>query len=413
MHNIIKRLEIIKSSIDVDDEEIIELQISKLEKLQIDNEVSNIIEQLKSLDYGKAMVDIEEYLKKFRGVTKYVDAEIQGLKLELKVLEKKLQKLSEQKTEYLNDINEFNRQYHLKLGGLISEILKLKQEILQKNIAKKENKHQSMKEKNKNLQEEIDDLKKRIKILKEKLDNTDIFDDEYDKLSEELNALKNEYKNKQEALNEEQEKLKEFEESLEEDDTYQEFEEAKQSYEEFSNEYEEEKNKNINTLSKDELVLLKKIYRKAARLCHPDIVPDALKPQALKLIQELNDAYEQKNLKKVQQILASLESGDGFKAASDTINDKEQLKKKIEQVRAKIDEILREIDEIENSETFMLIQTVNDKELYFVELQQELEKEIDTLKMQLHDKVADDETPKPQHIDTSDAIEDYFWEEEF
>ena len=43
MAEVVKRLEIIKSSIAIEDEEIIELQIMKLEKLEIDNEVKNIL----------------------------------------------------------------------------------------------------------------------------------------------------------------------------------------------------------------------------------------------------------------------------------------------------------------------------------------------------------------------------------
>ncbi len=95
MQQILKRLELIKTSMAIDDLEIIELQILKLNSLNIDNEVKIIIDKLEMNDYGKAIIDIEEYIKKFTGLVSYEDKEIQGLKLELKVLENKLQDLSE------------------------------------------------------------------------------------------------------------------------------------------------------------------------------------------------------------------------------------------------------------------------------------------------------------------------------
>ena len=57
------------------------------------------------------------------------DIELENLKKELKSLESKLQELVEQKTEYLNDIEEFNHEYNLHLGEIIKNILNLKKKI--------------------------------------------------------------------------------------------------------------------------------------------------------------------------------------------------------------------------------------------------------------------------------------------
>ena len=67
-----------------------------------------MLNKLENLDYGSAALDIETYLSRYSGIIIYKDKEVQGLKLELKSLEKKLQTLSELKREYLNDIDEFN-----------------------------------------------------------------------------------------------------------------------------------------------------------------------------------------------------------------------------------------------------------------------------------------------------------------
>ena len=48
MTQILKRLEIIKSSIAIEDEEVIELQVMKLSKMQIDDDVKTIILNLEN-----------------------------------------------------------------------------------------------------------------------------------------------------------------------------------------------------------------------------------------------------------------------------------------------------------------------------------------------------------------------------
>ena len=140
MNEILKRLEIIKSSIAIDDEDIIELQVMKLNKLSPNIEIKNIISKLENHEYSSALFDIENYLKRYSSVVEYIDTEVQSLKLELKSLENKLQTLSEQKIEYLNDIEEFNTLYNLHLGELLKDILNLKKEILYKQTIKQQEK---------------------------------------------------------------------------------------------------------------------------------------------------------------------------------------------------------------------------------------------------------------------------------
>ena len=103
MQQILKRLELISSSIEIGDEEIVELQVKKLKALPINAEVQNIIDRLNNLDYSSVVSDIKEYMTKHKGLTSYEDKELSALRLELKVLEKRLQELNESKNEYLNE----------------------------------------------------------------------------------------------------------------------------------------------------------------------------------------------------------------------------------------------------------------------------------------------------------------------
>ncbi len=360
MHKIAKRLEIIKTSIAIEDEDIIDLQVAKLKSMDLDKELENILSNLERNDYSKSLIMIERYLSTLSSITVYEDEELNSLKLELKVLENRISELNEKKAEYLNLINDFNNKYNLELGELIEEILKLRKEILYREIDKKKQKLEENKKKLAKYKQELDELADKIKKLNP-------FDEEYDEL---YKKFKNKYKKYEKLKNEVNE-----EENIENDEEYKEYKQAEEEYEEYSEEYNEIKDKDINELTDEELAELKKMYKKAAKLCHPDIVVDELKEQALKFIQELNDAYEKRDLETTKKILSSLEDGNAFNVPSDTINDKAKLKEKIAQARARTEEILKEIDEIENSDTFKTIIEIEDVDSYIESIKDQLLKE--------------------------------------
>jgi len=380
MNEILKRLEIIKSSIAIEDEEIIELQVMKLQKIDIDDDVKKILTSLEESEYGSALVSIEEYLKRYSGVTLYADPEVQGLKLELKALESKLQKLVEQKTEALNNIEEFNREYTLRIGSLIEEILALKKEILyKKTIAKEKLKEQYQQDKEiyEETQSTIDEIKKSIEELEEVLDTIDEESAEYEEYTKLYDDLKESLHDLEEEQRRQEEQLKEIEYELDDESIEEEYEEAKNAYEEYHQEHEDmkEQQKDIDILDAKEKKELKKLYKKAARLCHPDIVADEHKEQAKEIMQALNTAYSKQNLSEVKMILLSLENGTGFTVSSDAIDDAKTLKAKIDEIKSKLYEVELEVEEIQKDETFTTLSELDDWDAYFDELKEELQEE--------------------------------------
>ncbi len=338
MNQILKRLEIIKSSIAIEDEEIIELQIMKLEKLEIDNEVKNILKYLENSDFSTAIKLIENYLSKYGGIVEYIDPQIQGLRLELKLLEEKLQNLAIEKTEYLKDIEEFNIQYNIHLGDIIKSILSLKKEILYKKTIKYQKTKDIYEEEIKTFdetKETIIELKETISELEEALENIDKDDENYDEIYKAYQELQEELENLEDELYSQEQKLDETREQLEDDELFNEYEDVKSAYKEFENEYQHIKDNQKDTikLNDDEKVEIKKLYKKAARLCHPDIVSDELKEKAHEIMQALNDAYSKKDITKVKEILLKLETGTSFEVSSNSIEDKEILKAKIEEFK--------------------------------------------------------------------------------
>jgi DNA repair exonuclease SbcCD ATPase subunit len=377
---IIKRLEIIKSSIAIDDEEIIELQIIKLKELDADSGIKNILKKLENLDYGSAMGDIENYIKQHTGMVEYVDSEVLGLKLELKSLEKKLQSLSQEKTEYLNDIEEFNTQYNIHLGDITKNILNLKKDILYKQTQKQQKVKDKYKEDTQIYQDSkdtIDEIKEAIKELEELLKNIDENHENYEEIIRTYNNLKKELNDLEDDLIKQEIELNKIKDDLEDDELFKNYEEAKTFYEEFHHEHENIKEKQSDRfeLKDEDIKELKIMWKKACRLCHPDIVTDELKEKANEIMQSLNHAYSRRDINKVKQILLNLENGLVFEVSSDKIDNKEILKSKIEEFRQSIIHIQEEIENIKSDDTFKTISNLENWDEYFEELKNELKVE--------------------------------------
>lgn len=286
---IIKRLELIKSLISLEEEDEIDIHVSKLEQFVLTIELENIIICLRQRSYGKAANDIEVFINKYHSVAIYVDPEIDGLKLEAKSLEVRLNKLSNEKADLEKLIHEFGVRHNKELGELILKILKFR-----KNKAK---------------------------------------------------------------------------------GTPQETE-AEEDYKSYSQEYEVSKNEKIADLTEEELIEIKKKYRKASKLCHPDVVSEDQKELADKLFTELNKAYEQNDLKKVTEILENLQKGNFFVSKSDTISEKQLMKAEIEKLKIRISELQEQVELIKESDAYKTIISIKDWDIYFKETKEKLEKQV-------------------------------------
>ncbi|PID77542.1 MAG: hypothetical protein CSB24_00875 [Deltaproteobacteria bacterium] len=102
----------------------------------------------------------------------------------------------------------------------------------------------------------------------------------------------------------------------------------------------------------------------------------------------LNDAYAMNDLAKVEEILASLEGGGGFVAASEQVADKEKLRVHIRELRQKIEELAVHIENIKENESWQLVVLLGgDYEAYFREQEAELAEEMAKLQQQFREMV--------------------------
>ena len=151
--------------------------------------------------------------------------------------------------------------------------------------------------------------------------------------------------------------------------------EAEKDYKDYSQEYELSKNEKIADLTEKEKIELKKKYRKASKLCHPDVVSEDQKELADKLFAELNAAHERNDLEKVGEILENLEKGNFFINKSDAINEKQLMKTEIEKLRIRIRELELNIKSIRESDAYKTIISIEDWDTYFKETKEKLEEQ--------------------------------------
>ena len=210
-------------------------------------------------------------------------------------------------------------------------------------------------------------------------------DERYAKRYEKFRNLTIDLKEKRKELDEKKEEAKKAKIDLEDDPVYQEYQEVKKEHEDFTNDYEEVRKEQRYEINSNEKKELKKIFRQASRLCHPDVVTDAFRDQANNIMKELNSAYSKKDLSKVREILNSLENGINFTVSSDSVNDKDLLKSKIIDLRIHIDALKVEIEEITSDQTFITIKEIDDWDEYFDEIKISLEQEYDRLQSDIED----------------------------
>lgn len=164
------------------------------------------------------------------------------------------------------------------------------------------------------------------------------------------------------------------------------FKEAREDYYTFRDEYEEKIEEPLIELNAADKSELKSAYRKASTLCHPDKVSDEFKEQAGEVFKQLNAAYKAKDLTTVNEILTTLSSEKGFSIFSDTVSDAEKVRLRMARIREKITSVQQAITAIKDDETYQLIESIGDWEVYFNDLKVSLKNQLTELKKALEDE---------------------------
>lgn len=297
LNKIIKRLEILKNYIQLEDIDEIKREAIKLNEYEFNGDISEILVDLRKQEYSSAIRKIENFISRNHQLARWSDPEIAALNLKIKNLENQLNGYDNEKIELEKLLSEFQHRHTIELGDIIIEILKLR--------------------------------KQKFRFDKSK------------------------------------------------------YEEAEKDESQYKQQVKAEKEKFIFDLTDEQKIELKKKFRKATVLCHPDKVNDKFKDDAQKIFIELKDAYDKNDLKKVSDILNHLETGSYFKSRSETITEKDLLISAIAKLRHQISVIMNEIITIKDSDTFKIIVEIKDWDEYFSSTKEKLKREFESLRKEI------------------------------
>lgn len=289
---IIKRLEIIKNLIVLEDIEDVASSLKKLSSYRFNSEINSIISEIERNEFSKSILLIQQFINAYQQLAIWNDPEIAGIRLEIKLLESQINAFDNEKIELEKILADFQHRHTIELGSLILEVLKLR----------------------------------KIK-----------------------------YKNQSKEA------------------------EANEDYDNFNDEFENEIKKTRFELNDAEKAELKKNFRKATTLCHPDKVSDEQKAEAEKIFIELKNAYDEYDVEKVNQILKKLQNGTLFHSEADKVSEKEKLYSILEQLKQKVSKIEKEIIILKESEVFITISGIQNMDNYFKETKIQLENELESL----------------------------------
>ncbi len=297
LNKIVKRLEILKNYILLEDIEELNKESSKLKEYDFNSDLQDIIEDIRKEEFGSAINKIQIFISKNQQLSIWTDPEIAALKLEIKNLENQLNGFDNEKIELEKLLSEFQHRHTIELGEIILDILKLRK-------------------------------------LKFKSDKTK-------------------------------------------------FEEAENDERQYRKQVDTEKEKERFELTGNQKIELKKKFRKATVLCHPDKVADEFKEAAQRIFIELKQAYDANDLKKVSEILDELEKGNFFKTKSETVQEKDLLKVAIAKLKRQIKILETEIITIKESNTFKSIINIEDWDDYFQRTKEKLKRELEELQLEI------------------------------
>lgn len=144
--------------------------------------------------------------------------------------------------------------------------------------------------------------------------------------------------------------------------------------------YEKLQREQLSRLTPEEQRALKAMFRKASKLCHPDLVADEFKAEASLTFIELKAAYKQNNLPRVKEIWQVLEQGERLTQKPELIRDKDQLQAEVNYLGSRIQVIRQEIAQLKQSKAYQKLVNMDDWDDYFDDLKAALQRKINRLR---------------------------------
>ena len=368
MQILIKRLEIIRAAMSLADEALIAQQLPALRAALAELPANTtpqaaltlIIEALEAGHYPRAMQRINAFLAAQAALVVHVDEELAALRLELAGLERLVGVQTLARDEMQEQLERFSRNFLVCCGAPLQEIFALREAIarLEWQQLRRARRHAEEKE---GYQREADE--DYLDATAEDGDSAAQVADGEDAADERaaLLDLYDQYCDWLDGLNAAPVDGADDEEAA----AYEDFVEAQRQREEFARDKAQSEEAQAAEppaaeISADEEARLKKAYRRASQLCHPDRVAAEFQAQAEALFKTLGQAYKRRDVAEVERILAQLQRG-VFTAASEALTDRDALQARIHELRASINALNAEIAAIAANDTWALLQGFADE----------------------------------------------------
>lgn len=307
-----RRLEMVRNLILLGEQDDLPPHIQKLRPIVEQLRLQALLQDLEQGNYKNALQDIETYLQRSSALVLREDIDVPNLQFQLQVLELRLQSLSDEKSDLERTLVIFNRRYNDALGTLLIDLLGVQAKLARQ----KAEAHRQQADENSKAEQEAEQAE-------------------------------------------------------------QEAEQAEQDWQDYQQEYEEQQTQHApNRLSEEDEQELKKLYRKACSLCHPDRFDNDQKEAAHQMFVALQDIYKTNDLPALRELHTTLKSGGLPKAPrSITLSRSDALRAAIAELQHRISETLRQLQRLHHSEGADLLRLAGNTEsewLSFFEKQKQL-----------------------------------------
>ncbi|HAW59599.1 MAG TPA: hypothetical protein DCX03_11440 [Bacteroidales bacterium] len=138
----------------------------------------------------------------------------------------------------------------------------------------------------------------------------------------------------------------------------------------------------LQMLDENQRERMKKMYREATKLCHPDIVIEDLRAEAQKVFIELHHAYMINDIQKVEEIYKLLTRSKMFNKLRTSNEERELLEARAARLQADLKILQSEIAELEESKVYRTLINIRDWDEYFEQMKIKLSAEYQSLKME-------------------------------
>ena len=151
---IIKRLEILKNHIILEDLEELKKQTTKLSEYDFNADLLEIINDIQKEEFASAITRIQNFINQNQQLAIWDDPEIAALRFEVKILENQLNGYENEKIELEKLLSDFHHRHTIEFGDIILEILKLRKLKYKEDKEKHEEAEEDYKQYNEQISEE-------------------------------------------------------------------------------------------------------------------------------------------------------------------------------------------------------------------------------------------------------------------